>query len=197
VRAAIDAADVVVSVTGSTGVVLDGELIQHRGARPLVVLDLALPRDVDPRVATQPGIRYVDLDGLRAAGPLLADEAVTAAERILEAELQTYLDQQQQLAVAPTVTALRARADSVIDAELRRLDGRLPDLSVADRAEVAQAVRRAVEKVLHAPTVRVKELAGAPGGGDYAAALRALFDLDPASVESVATVRSAQAGEPV
>jgi glutamyl-tRNA reductase len=73
----------------------------------------------------------------------------------------------------------------------------LPDLSVAARAEVAQAVRRAVEKLLHAPTVRVKELANGPDGDGYAAALRILFDLDPASIESVAAVRApAEGGEP-
>ena len=81
--------------------------------------------------------------------------------------------------MAPTVTALRARANQVVDAELARLDARLPGLDDAVRSEVADAVRRAVEKVLHAPTVRVKELATTPGGDQYAAALRELFDLDP------------------
>src|SRR5439155_9554682 len=97
--------------------------------------------------------------------------------------------EQQRLAVAPTVTALRARANQVIDAELARLDGRLPALDPAHRREVADAVRRAVEKVLHAPTVRVKELASMPGGDQYAAALRELFDLDPSQPESVTAVR--------
>jgi glutamyl-tRNA reductase len=92
------------------------------------------------------------------------------------------------------VTALRAKANQVIDAELARLDGRLPALDPTARREVADAVRRAVEKVLHAPTVRVKELAGEPGGDQYAAALRELFDLDPAAVESVAAVRTSRGG---
>ena len=105
-------------------------------------------------------------------------------------ELAAYLAQQQALAVAPTVTALRARAGQVVDAELARLDARMPGLDPADRAEVADAVRRAVEKVLHAPTVRVKELAATPGGDQYAAALRELFDLDPARPESVTAVRT-------
>ena len=96
---------------------------------------------------------------------------------------------QHQLAVAPTVTALRARASQVIAAELDRLYGRLPELDAGQRAEVADAVRRAVEKLLHAPTVRVKELASTPGGDQYAAALRELFDLDPADPASVTGVR--------
>jgi len=104
-------------------------------------------------------------------------------------ELTVHLAEQQRLAVAPTVTALRSRANQVIDAELARLDGRLPNLGADERREVADAVRRAVEKVLHAPTVRVKELASTPGGDQYAAALRELFALDPAAAESVAAVK--------
>jgi glutamyl-tRNA reductase len=111
-------------------------------------------------------------------------------------ELRDHLAEQQRLAVAPTVTALRARANQVIDGELARLDGRLPNLDPAARHEVADAVRRAVEKVLHAPTVRVKELASTPGGDQYAAALRELFDLDPAAAESVAAVKKPAGGGP-
>ncbi len=187
--AEIAAADVVISSTGSTGLVVDVDMIGSRAARPLVVLDIALPRDVDPAAAVQPGVTYVDLDALRIGGAMVSDEEVAAATAIVAEELRDHLAEQQQLAVAPTVTALRARANQVIDAELARLDGRLPALDPAARSEVADAVRRAVEKVLHAPTVRVKELAATPGGDQYAAALRELFDLDPAAAESVAAVR--------
>ncbi|HZC71504.1 MAG TPA: glutamyl-tRNA reductase [Jatrophihabitans sp.] len=185
----IAAADVVISCTGSTGLVVDVEQVAPRAGRPLVVLDIALPRDVDPLVTERPGIAYVDLDALRVGGAMVSDEEVAAASAIVAEELRDHLTQQQQLAVAPTVTALRARANQVIDAELARLDGRLPALEPTARREVADAVRRAVEKLLHAPTVRVKELAATPGGDQYAAALRELFDLDPAAAESVAAVR--------
>ncbi len=188
-RAEIAAADVLISCTGATGIVLTPADIAPRGERPLAVLDLALPRDVHPGVAALAGVHYIDLTALREAGAMVSDTEVEAATAIVTARLAAYLDEQQQLAVAPTVTALRARAAQVIDAELRRLDGRLPDLDVGARTEVAAAVRRAVEKVLHAPTVRVKELAATPDGDRYAAALRALFDLDPASAESVVAVR--------
>ena len=190
----IGSADVLISSTGSTGIVVDAEMIGDRSARPLVVLDLALPRDVDPAVAVQHGVTYVDLEALRTAGAMVSDAEVTSASAIVAEELREYLTEQQRLAVAPTVTALRARANQVIDAELTRLDGRLPELDPAARREVADAVRRAVEKVLHAPTVRVKELAGEPGGDQYAAALRELFDLDPAAVESVAAVKKPRGG---
>ncbi|HEY7047758.1 MAG TPA: glutamyl-tRNA reductase [Jatrophihabitantaceae bacterium] len=187
--AEIAGADLVVSSTGATGLVLELGTFSPRADRPLVVLDIALPRDVDPAVATLPGITYVDLDALRADGAMVSDEEVAAATAVVAEELAGYLAQQQALAVAPTVTALRARATQVVDAELTRLDARLPSLDDATRAAVADSVRRAVEKVLHAPTVRVKELASTPGGDQYAEALRQLFDLDPARPESVTAVR--------
>jgi glutamyl-tRNA reductase len=186
---AIATADLLVSSTGATGLVVELDAVRPRRGRPLVVLDLALPRDVDPAVAGRAGVTYVDLDALRDSGAMVSDAEVSAAAAIIAEELAGYLAQQQQLAVAPTVTALRARANQVIDAELARLDARLPGLDPQQHREVADAVRRAVEKVLHAPTVRVKELASTPGGDQYAAALRELFDLDPAAAESVAAVK--------
>ncbi|PRC49619.1 glutamyl-tRNA reductase, partial [Mycobacterium sp. ITM-2017-0098] len=88
--------------------------------------------------------------------------------------------------VTPTVTALRRRAADVVEAELLRLDNRLPQLDSAHRDEVANTVRRVVDKLLHAPTVRVKQLASAPGGDSYAEALRELFELDQHAVDAVA-----------
>jgi glutamyl-tRNA reductase len=191
VPAEIVAADLLISSTGATGLVLDQGAFVARGSGPLVVLDIALPRDIDPAVAALPGVTYVDLDVLRADGAMVSDAEVEAATAVVADELAEYLAQQRALAVGPTVTALRARATQVIDAELLRLDGRLPGLDDATRTEVAGAVRRAVEKVLHAPTVRVKELASEPGGNQYAEALRQLFDLDPAQPESMSAVRKA------
>jgi glutamyl-tRNA reductase len=182
-------ADLLISSTGATGLVVELGMIGDRAQRPLVVLDLALPRDVDPAVAALIGVGYIDLEALRNGGASVSDAEVADATAIVVAELAAYLAKQQQLAVAPTVTALRSRANQVIDSELVRLDGRLPGLDPILRAEVATAVRRAVEKVLHAPTVRVKELAAMPGGDAYAQALRELFDLDPAAPESVVAPR--------
>jgi glutamyl-tRNA reductase len=185
----IAGADVLLSVTGSAGAVVDGETIGPRADRPLVVLDIALPHDIDLSAALLPGVTYIDLETLRTAGAMVSDAEASAAAVIVAEELRDHLAEQHSLAVAPTVTALRAQANQVVDAELRRLDARLPVLDPVARREVADAVRRAVEKVLHAPTVRVKELASTPGGDQYAAALRELFDLDPAAAESVAAVR--------
>jgi glutamyl-tRNA reductase len=87
------------------------------------------------------------------------------------------------------VVALRAMASEVVAAELDRLDGRLPELDDRTRAELQQTVRRVVDKLLHSPTVRAKQLAAEPGGSSYAEALRELFDLDPAAVSSISTAR--------
>jgi glutamyl-tRNA reductase len=102
------------------------------------------------------------------------------------AEVSGYLADQRAAEVTPTVSALRRRAAEVIDSELRHLERRELGLDEAQRDEVARTVRRVVGKLLHAPTVRVKQLAGAPGGDSYAQALQELFELDPQAVDAVA-----------
>ncbi|MBA2390772.1 MAG: glutamyl-tRNA reductase [Geodermatophilaceae bacterium] len=178
------AADVVLASTGATGIVIAAGVIERamaaRDSRPLVILDLALPRDVDPAAAAVPGVTYIDLDHLRSElEGSQSQHDVSAARAIVEEEVAAFVTRQRSVAVAPTVAALRSYAADVVDAELLRLAGRVPDLGPQDRAEVAQAVRRVVDKLLHAPTVRVKELASVPGGEAYAAVLRELFGLDP------------------
>jgi glutamyl-tRNA reductase len=186
----IAAADVVVTSTGATGLVVHrdtvADAIEHRDGRPLVVLDLALPRDVEPSVRSLAGVTVVDLERLQTA---LADTdagaGVEAARVVVAEEVGAFLSWQKAARVAPTVVALRSRADEVVAAELGRLMGRLPELGERERGEVEQAVRRVVQTLLHTPTVRVKELTESPVGLSYADALRELFGLDPAAVEAV------------
>ena len=102
---------------------------------------------------------------------------VRAVEGIVTAEVDGYLTWLRGTDVAPTVAALRARADEVVATELLRFNQRRPDLTEEQRADIAHAVHRIVQRLLHAPTVRVRELAAGPGGEAYAAALRELFDL--------------------
>ena len=189
-EAALVEADVVVSSTGATGVVVPLELVaravERRGGRPLAILDLALPRDIDPAVRSLPGVTLVDLEGLQEQ--LAATEAgadVAAAREIVAREVREFLAWQRAASIAPTVVALRSRADAVVEAELGRLAGRLPGLDPAERAEVQATVRRVVDKLLHTPTVRVKELSEAPEGLSYADALRELFGLDRAAPAAV------------
>jgi glutamyl-tRNA reductase len=106
-------------------------------------------------------------------------------------EVAAYLSAQRSAEVTPTVTALRRRAAEVVNAELLRMSSRLPDLDPGVRAELAHTVRRVVDKLLHTPTVRVKQLAEAPGGDAYAEALRELFGLDPQAPAAVTAVRAA------
>jgi len=185
-------ADLVVAATGAAGILIGYPAVQHavavRAGRPLVVLDLALPRDTDPAVATLPGVTYVDIAvlGERLTGSERAAD-VQAARTIVAEEVACYLAALRAVEVAPTVTALRARANEVVAAELARLNHRLPDLDSRIREELDRTVRRVVNTLLHAPTVRVKQLAEAPGGDVYAAALRELFELDPAAPRSVVT----------
>jgi len=191
--AAMAVADLVISCTGAAGLVITvPEVTKALGARepgrPLVFLDLAMPRDVAPEVAGLPGVRLIDMDVLRGSGAFGADAAEVAAVRaIVEEEFAAYGSAVRAARVTPTVVALRAKAATVVDAELSRLAGRLAEDAVSGHAleEIAQTVRRVVDKLLHAPTVRVKELASSPDGEEYAAALRVLFDLDPRTVDAV------------
>ncbi|MFB6811333.1 glutamyl-tRNA reductase [Streptomyces sp. NPDC056387] len=177
----------------------------RKGARSLVdvapvrlaLLDLAMPRDIDAAVHRIPGVRLVDIESLAEASadaPMAAD--VDAVRAIVAEEVAAFGAAQRAAHITPTVVALRAMAAEVVAMEVARLDGRLPDLDERQRAEVTQTVRRVVDKLLHAPTVRVKQLASEPGGAGYAEALRELFDLDPQTVASVSRADAAgQAGQ--
>jgi glutamyl-tRNA reductase len=194
---ALAGADLVISCTGADGHVITRDLVATALAgrkRTLVFLDLAMPRDVEPAVADLPGVAVIGLDRLSEHGPAAGADDVAAVRAICEAELAAYRSAVDAARVAPTVVALRAKAATVVDAELARLAGRLSADGLSARAleEIAQTMRRVVDKLLHAPTVRVKELAGSPGGEEYAAALRVLFDLDPRAVEAVTRAATEQ-----
>jgi glutamyl-tRNA reductase len=188
--AELAAADVVVSCTGAVGHVIGvpaaEKALAARDGRAQVYIDLALPRDVEPAVGELPGIAVVDLERL---GHHLAAEGVAAqldeVRALVAEEVSGYLSSQRAEGVAPTVVALRALAGSVVETELARLAGRLGDIDERVQAEIRQTVHRVVEKLLHTPTVRVKELAGEPGGSAYAEALRELFGLDQGRIAAV------------
>ncbi|KFK87000.1 glutamyl-tRNA reductase [Streptomyces sp. JS01] len=159
---------------------------QSTGPVRLALLDLAMPRDIDGAAHRIAGVRLVDIESLAEASadaPMAAD--VDRVRTIVSDEVAAFGAAQRAAHVAPTVVALRTMAADVVAGEIARLDGRLPDLDEKQRAEITQTVRRVVDKLLHAPTVRVKQLASEPGGAGYADALRELFDLDPQTVAAV------------
>lgn len=199
-------ADLVISCTGATGLVIGAEQVAAIAApgAELTVVDLALPRDIDPRVQDLPGVETL---GLSELAELLADpisgagryaDTVADVERvrdIVSSEVSAFLSSRNAARVTPTVVALRSMATEVVDAELDRLRGRRPDLDPELAAEIDRTVRRVADKLLHAPTVRVKELADQPGGITYADALADLFSLDPAAVDAVTAVDRVSGGE--
>ncbi|MFL6062086.1 MAG: glutamyl-tRNA reductase [Marmoricola sp.] len=183
--------DLVITCTDSTGIQLDVERFRAArvGQRPVAIIDLALPRDVDPEVGAEPGVRLIDLASLAAELESSGDRGeVEDVRRIVGQELQAFLAARHAAAVTPTVVALRTMATGVVETELQRLAGRLPDLDDEARAEIEHAVRRVADKLLHQPTVRVKELANETGAVSYAAALAELFSLDPDAVDAVTRV---------
>ncbi|OIJ63233.1 glutamyl-tRNA reductase [Streptomyces mangrovisoli] len=158
----------------------------QRPAPALFLLDLAMPRDIDAAVHRLTGVRLVDIESLAEASadaPMAAD--VDQVRRIVSDEVAAFGAALRAAHITPTVVALRTMAADVVASEIARLEGRLPALDDKHRAEITQTVRRVVDKLLHAPTVRVKQLAAEPGGAGYADALRTLFDLDQETVAAV------------
>ncbi|MEQ7007172.1 glutamyl-tRNA reductase [Actinopolymorpha sp. B17G11] len=200
IAAELAAADIVVSCTGAVGTVLPADALRaalaERPGRPLVVCDLAMPRDVEPAVADLPGVTLVDLAGLAGtqagAGSPVDVDAVRA---IVAAEVAEFVTNRRATAVTPTVVALRSMAADVVESELRRLALRMPDLDDTARSEVAWAVRRVVDKLLHVPTIRVKELAERTVETSYTEALRELFALDSAAVEAFTSAEPVEPAE--
>jgi glutamyl-tRNA reductase len=167
----------VITATASAEPVLSRALLV--AAAPLVVLDLAVPRDVAPDAGDLDGVAVIDIDGLAAGRRALPASADTAAvEQIVANEVENFLGWLRGTDIAPTVAALRTRADDVVAAELRKLTARRPELTEEQRADVSRTLHRVVQQLLHSPTVRVRRLAAEPGGDQYAALLRELFDLD-------------------
>lgn len=181
-------ADLLVTCTGAAGVLLSAAQLQaaRPDHHPLAIADLALPHDVEPSARELPGVTLVDLADL--AEKLRDSDAgreIDGVRRIVGEEVAAFLSARRQASVTPTVVALRSMATDVVEAEMERLVTRLPDLDEAARDEVLQTLRRIADKLLHQPTIRVKELANETGAVSYAAALAELFSLDPEAVDAV------------
>jgi glutamyl-tRNA reductase len=183
VPAALAHADILVTATGAAAPVVPAWEVRAARAqadgRPLFVLDLGMPPDVDPAVGRLAGVTLVDLSAL---GRHLADrqvpDQISEARAIVAEEAAAYVARQEQAAAAPVIAAMHAQIRQLADAELARLHDRLPGLSDEQRAETAATVHRILRKVLHRPTVLAKEFAASPEGPVYLDALQQLFDLE-------------------
>jgi glutamyl-tRNA reductase len=187
-EAELAAADLLVTCTGAAGILVSAAQLHaaRPDNRPLAVADLALPHDVEPAAAELPGVHLIALADL--AEELRETEAgreVGDVRRIVGEEITAFLTARRRASVTPTVVALRSMATEVVEAEMARLVARRPDLDDEAREQVLHTLRRVADKLLHQPTVRVKELANETGAVSYAAALAELFALDPDAVDAV------------
>ncbi len=183
------AVDVLISCTGANGVVFDRPRVEAAGGRLQVLIDLALPRDIDSAVRDIEGATLIDLIVLSKQtenAELAAD--VHQVRSIVEDEVRMFLVAKAASHITPTVVALRSMATDVVDAEVARVEARLPELSADDLAAVRQALHRVAEKLIHTPTVRVQQLVDGTSGLTYAEALADLFALDQAAVDAVTRV---------
>jgi glutamyl-tRNA reductase len=182
---ALREADVIIGASAAPEYQLTREVLRAaRGQHPnhpVLVLDIAVPRDVDPAVADEPGVALIDIDGLRSGGPdshALPD--VAAAEAVVADEVEKLATWWDTLRVVPTISALREHAEGIRQAELARTFGRMRNLTPEERARVEALTAAIVNKMLHHPIAKLKQ----PGSGErYAAVVHELFDLPPAASE--------------
>jgi glutamyl-tRNA reductase len=179
VAAELQRADVVVSSTSASEPVLSPDQVQDRRGRPLFVIDLAVPRDVDPAVARLEDCYVYDIDDLQA----VVRESLSGrrreaerAEAIVEREAERFRDWQASLQVVPAIASLRERAESIRSGELAKAESRLEGLSESERRTVESLTTQIVNKLLHLPIVRLKQAAATEGTG-YVDVARDLFGL--------------------
>jgi glutamyl-tRNA reductase len=179
VAAALPFADVVLTSTGA-GLLVTEETVPSRDGRPLMVIDIAVPRDVAAGVGLMPDVTLLDLDDLRewaARGRAERQGEVAAVQSIIGDEVQRFADVVEARQVAPLISQLHDYAEQVRLGELLRFAGRLDGLDDRQRGAVEAMTRGLVAKLLHAPSVRLKDDAGTPRGERNASALRDLYDL--------------------
>jgi glutamyl-tRNA reductase len=179
VAAALPFADVVLTSTGA-GLLVTEETVPSRDGRPLMVIDIAVPRDVAAGVGLMPDVTLLDLDDLRewaARGRAERQGEVAAVQSIIGDEVQRFADVVEARQVAPLISQLHDYAEQVRLGELIRFASRLDGLDDRQRAAVEAMTRGLVAKLLHAPSVRLKDDAGTPRGERNASALRDLYDL--------------------
>ena len=156
------------------------EVMRRRSNRELLIVDIAVPRDVDPASGEIDGVTLLDMDDLRAfveEGIQARRREITSVQKIIDTELDRYVDESTARSVAPLVAGLRDRAAEVTENEFARFSSKLEKLDEDQRKIVEGLVSGVVGKLLHEPTVRMKDAAGTARGERLAEALRDLFNL--------------------
>jgi glutamyl-tRNA reductase len=176
--------DVLVTTTGATELILErtavADLLASRGGRELLIVDVAVPRDVDPEAADLPGVTLLDME---AIGEFIEVQmegrtaVVVDVEHIVTSEVERFHALNSAREVAPLIGQLRGQANRIVDSELDRFSAKLANLEPDERAAVEALARGLVNKMLHEPTVRLKDAAGKARGDRLAESLRDLFDL--------------------
>jgi glutamyl-tRNA reductase len=165
-----------------------------REGRPLLLIDIAVPRDIEHTVRDLPGVTLYDMDDLQrqVARNLSVREAESSRARsLVEEEAQRYEAWLASLEVVPTITAMRERGDAIVEQVLRENDQRWESMSDADRERVGVLARAIVSRMLHEPTVRLKRVAEGDTGYVYLQVLREMFGIDAgADAEAGAEIRS-------
>jgi glutamyl-tRNA reductase len=191
--AELERADIVVSSTGAPHQILGREELElvaaQRPGRALVLIDLAVPRDIDPEVGECPGVALYDMDDLQQAVARNLSGREAEAERadsLIEEELERFERWLRSLDVVPTISALREKADQVVEQVLRENESRWESLSPADRERLAAMAQALVNRLLHEPTLRLKGSAGEEASYRYVHALRELFALEVPGAEAPA-----------
>jgi glutamyl-tRNA reductase len=181
----LEAADIVVSATHSPHHIVERDELEQvmagRGGRPLLLVDIAVPRDIEPACREVPGVSLHDVDDVQAIVERNAsgrEAEARRAERIIEAELERFQRWVAALEVVPTIAALRERSDEVVRRVLAENEGRWEKLSEADRERLSAMARAIASRLLHEPTLRMKRSAGEEQAYIYVSALRELFGLD-------------------
>ena len=176
--------DVLLTSTGASSVILEhgdlNDVMRERSDRELLVVDIAVPRDVDPAAGEIAGVTLLDMDDLRAfaeEGIQARRREITGVQAIIDDELDSYADESTARSVAPLVAGLRDRATEITESEFSRFASKLEGMDESQRKVVESLVTGVVGKLLHEPTVRMKDAAGTARGERLAEALRDLFNL--------------------
>ncbi|MEO5377859.1 MAG: glutamyl-tRNA reductase [Magnetococcus sp. DMHC-6] len=181
----LDRADIVISSTGSTKYLVDAIMVKtalkRRRQKPMFFIDIAVPRDLDPKIGNIDSAFLYDIDDLihivenNQQG---RSQAILDAEAILEEEIPAFLGWLESLNVVPTIVAMRQRLEKIRDQERDKLLANWPNLDDTDKQRMDVFLRLLINKLLHTPTSRLREMAAQPDGDRYVDAIRKLFDLD-------------------